>query len=906
MLFTADLVSEFDINQKWFSSRTRPWNWFYSRTMAAAAEPFLVLQQNQNHGSAAEPTNLLEVSPLTSRRLSHSSEPLNGGGSLTGTDSPPISPSEEFDDVVKELLNTIYVCGLVDVPAHGFWYTWSNNRKEEDMVREKLDRVYCNSNWLQEFPNTWVEILPIASSDHAPMVIHDHYPSARGRRQFRFELMWMFHPLCKTIIHEAWRGNTSERVGSRAHQFHQKIDIVTKNLSIWNRNTFGNVGRQIQEVETQLASFQNRITNLDDSQPQVQEEICRKRLEFLLKCEETMWAQRAQQLWLINGDHNTKYCHTVVNSRRTKSRICMIQNELKEWITNQQEIRQYAVQFFSDMFSSSNTLTPAESKNRLQGIGKRILEAFGEMSGLFMNPQKSEVKFTSNCPPSIKNSCADILQCQTLDRLGKYLGGFIDGPARDRQNFKVIMDHLTKRLQGWKAHMLSQAARCTLIKATLTATPIYYLQFTKLTRKEVAQCDRFLSRFFWGHTSDKPGISMISWLRLCQSKLNGGLGIRRFDPLNKALLGKQYWRVLTQPHTLLHRVFRARYGDPHNPRKFTSPATASPLWKKIHAFANIVTGHTAWRVGNGASINLSDEMWFPMDHQNHEFSLVSDLICNRRWNSSRLNRVYEPSRVRQISKIPVSYGNVPDSLIWKLAPHGKYTIKEAYSYLASGRTPTRSLGVHWLNLWKIRLPFKLLMFIWKLLHQSLPLGIHLIRRRFRIDGKCTFGCNTIEDEEHLFKDCPFARAVWFGSSISFVGRIWVDDSFCQSVTSWCNLDLKHPVTGQSILHEAIVICWEIYNQRNQVLFSQQPPDPVGVVRKSQNFLLTLQHIQALPSLDPFFNLQNMPSMRFNTMSNTGTTDVESINLLCCWLNCRQNKKRAAYIFWQQHDQITPN
>ncbi|KAF4370179.1 hypothetical protein F8388_007320 [Cannabis sativa] len=41
-----------------------------------------------------------EVSPLTSGRLSHSSGPLNGG-SLTETDSPPVSPSEEYDDVVK-------------------------------------------------------------------------------------------------------------------------------------------------------------------------------------------------------------------------------------------------------------------------------------------------------------------------------------------------------------------------------------------------------------------------------------------------------------------------------------------------------------------------------------------------------------------------------------------------------------------------------------------------------------------------------------------------------------------------------------------------------------------------------------------------------------------------------------
>ncbi|XP_059660459.1 VAN3-binding protein [Cornus florida] len=43
-----------------------------------------------------------EVSPLTSGRLSHSSGPLNG--CLTEeTDSPPVSPSDEFDDVIKYL-----------------------------------------------------------------------------------------------------------------------------------------------------------------------------------------------------------------------------------------------------------------------------------------------------------------------------------------------------------------------------------------------------------------------------------------------------------------------------------------------------------------------------------------------------------------------------------------------------------------------------------------------------------------------------------------------------------------------------------------------------------------------------------------------------------------------------------
>ncbi|KAL5068181.1 hypothetical protein RYX36_019068 [Vicia faba] len=64
-------------------------------SFATSATSQLVLERIMSQ-SARE-----EVSPLTSGRLSHSSEPLNGGGSLTGTDSPPISPSDEFDDVIK-------------------------------------------------------------------------------------------------------------------------------------------------------------------------------------------------------------------------------------------------------------------------------------------------------------------------------------------------------------------------------------------------------------------------------------------------------------------------------------------------------------------------------------------------------------------------------------------------------------------------------------------------------------------------------------------------------------------------------------------------------------------------------------------------------------------------------------
>ncbi|KAK7393505.1 hypothetical protein VNO78_22063 [Psophocarpus tetragonolobus] len=83
-----------------------------SKETCALSEEFSTMCSNQFSFASSATSQLVldrimsqsareEVSPLTSGRLSHSSEPLNGGASLTGTDSPPISPSDEFDDVVK-------------------------------------------------------------------------------------------------------------------------------------------------------------------------------------------------------------------------------------------------------------------------------------------------------------------------------------------------------------------------------------------------------------------------------------------------------------------------------------------------------------------------------------------------------------------------------------------------------------------------------------------------------------------------------------------------------------------------------------------------------------------------------------------------------------------------------------
>ncbi|KAA8550828.1 hypothetical protein F0562_002512 [Nyssa sinensis] len=84
-----------------------------------------------------------EVSPLTSGRLSHSSGPLNGSLTEETSDSPPVSPSDEFDDVVKYLSanNTLQplfagnrggpVGGAISTPSGKTVGRWLKERREK-------------------------------------------------------------------------------------------------------------------------------------------------------------------------------------------------------------------------------------------------------------------------------------------------------------------------------------------------------------------------------------------------------------------------------------------------------------------------------------------------------------------------------------------------------------------------------------------------------------------------------------------------------------------------------------------------------------------------------------------------------------------------------------------------------
>ena len=154
-------------------------------------------------------------------------------------------------------------------------------------------------------------------------------------------------------------------------------------------------------------------------------------------------------------------------------------------------------------------------------------------------------------------------------------------------------------LAGWKGKLLLIGGREILIKAVAQAVPTYTMSCFQLPKTLCTDLENMMRNFWWGQKDKEHKIAWVSWKKMCKSKLQGGMGFRDLQAFNLTMLAKQDWRILTNPDSLVARVYKARY-FPHddilNSKKGYSPSYA---WRSIHNSLEVIRKGTIWRVGNG-------------------------------------------------------------------------------------------------------------------------------------------------------------------------------------------------------------------------------------------------------------------------------------------------------------------
>jgi hypothetical protein len=175
--------------------------------------------------------------------------------------------------------------------------------------------------------------------------------------------------------------------------------------------------------------------------------------------------------------------------------------------------------------------------------------------------------------------------------------------------FAYIKDRIWKRINSWRGRALSRAGKEVMIKSVLQAIPTYIMSIYLIPDSTIKEIERLMNSFWWGGGANNKGIRWLAWDRMTLPKKQGGMGFRDLQAFNLAMIAKQGWNILTKPHTLVAKLYKARYFP--NSSFFDSTIGHNPsyAWRGIWKARQILMHGCRWSIGSGENIRVVNDPW---------------------------------------------------------------------------------------------------------------------------------------------------------------------------------------------------------------------------------------------------------------------------------------------------------
>jgi ribonuclease HI len=363
-----------------------------------------------------------------------------------------------------------------------------------------------------------------------------------------------------------------------------------------------------------------------------------------------------------------------------------------------------------------------------------------------------------------------------------------------------------------------------------------------------------LNSFWWGsNRGSGKGINWLSWEKLTMRKEYGGMGFRHVYGFNLALLGKQGWKLATNHDTIVDRVFKARYFPRGNFLGANLGHNPSFIWRSIHASQVVVKGGLRWRVGDGRNINVWHDAWL-RDHTNSyvtssiipgmESMCVNDLIHpnDKEWKRGMIEEMFNERDAATILEIPLFDEVKEDGYTWKFNSHGEYSVKSAYYYIMENLIDNEAFRVegNWLSIWKLRIPQKVKVFLWRMARGCLPTREKLQQKGVHCSNRCVHCQNNFENEWHIFVGCRKAQEIWEEADLWSIidGLIDMADGF---VSLFFQLLQR---LSQVQLCNFVMGLWCIWKRRNEKLWEDIEHRPSISFQIARDYLFQWKQVHS--------------------------------------------------------------
>ncbi|OVA09429.1 Reverse transcriptase zinc-binding domain [Macleaya cordata] len=357
--------------------------------------------------------------------------------------------------------------------------------------------------------------------------------------------------------------------------------------------------------------------------------------------------------------------------------------------------------------------------------------------------------------------------------------------------------------------------------------------------------------FWWGKADGKKkGLYLKSWDAICSPIISGGLGFQDLHNINQAQIARIGWRILRYHDSLLSKILKAKYFQNSSPFQVSIKSNSSWVWKGILKNIHSFKKHCIWEVGNGLSIHIWNDNWIlnsiPTVNTSaallsEDYKMVSDLIDSSHniWNRQTLASLFVTQTQDDILNIRLPmHGN--DNIKWALNRTEEFYVKSLSQENYRSTHVDSVIDETWCKIWNLNVIPKIKVFIWKCYSDILPLNSRLSRIIIIPSKDCALCLNQEETFRHLFIDCPFAKAVWFCTALSFIPTVDNHLTTKDWISSWFSNNLS--VSNYHFPYVVATILRFIWKARCTTIFENKPQNPAIIGREAMIFIHSQQKI----------------------------------------------------------------
>lgn len=242
--------------------------------------------------------------------------------------------------------------------------------------------------------------------------------------------------------------------------------------------------------------------------------------------------------------------------------------------------------------------------------------------------------------------------------------------------------------------------------------------------------DRIYKIFLWGSMDERRKLHPVSWDVVTRSKVEGGLGLKRSEDKNQALVGSLAWRAVTSKRPRPWAVeLRRKYGRGLNLRRGCVVNK-----KALKEGSRLCVTGSIWAIGEGKEVKVWSDTWIgqhplrriihgPLTPRDEKQTVVELLDENGEWWWDNLGyNLPNEIKERAIGLPRALYEGIEDRVVWGHEPSGHYSTRSALNLIREpkgGRLRRLELALENTNITS-HTSVPLAMLPWKSFHEYFP------------------------------------------------------------------------------------------------------------------------------------------------------------------------------------------